>query len=240
MVVITEKVPTHASQTVKDAIKTRRSMRAFLPTSVPKEIIVEILDVAQRAPSGTNSQPWFTYVITGEAKEALSVDILKAFDSGGDGYQPEIPIYPEAFFEPYLERRRKVGWDLYGLLGIEKGDKTKMHLQHGRNFKFFDAPIGLMFSMHRDMPHSNILDIGMYLQNIMLMARAKGLHTCPQVAFTQYHEIIRKHLPIGEEEVLLCGMTLGYAADDAVENTMVTTRDSVRDEVKFIGFKSNR
>ncbi|MBM08374.1 MAG: nitrobenzoate reductase [Magnetovibrio sp.] len=236
MTVITKKVPTHASKTVKDAIGTRRSMRAFLPTPISKEVIIEILDVAQRAPSGTNSQPWFTYVLAGEAKEALTVDILKAFDDGGSRYKSEIPIYPKAFFEPYLGRRRKVGWDLYGLLGIEKGDKAKMHLQHGRNFKFFDAPIGLMFSMHRNMPHSNILDIGMYLQNIMLMARAKGLHTCPQVAFTQYHEIIRKHLSMGEEEIVLCGMTLGYAAPDAIENTMVTVRDSVEDEVKFIGF----
>ena len=111
-----------------------------------------------------------------------------------------------------------------------------MHLQHGRNFKFFDAPVGLMFSMHRNMPHSNILDIGMYLQNIMLMARAMGLHTCPQVAFSQYHKIIRKHLAMKDEEVVLCGMTLGYVEPDAVENTMVTVREQVEDHVKFLGF----
>ena len=179
---------------------------------------------------------WFTYVLSGEAKEALSVDILKAFESGGNEHRAEIPIYPDEFFEPYLGRRRKVGWDLYGLLGIAKGDREKMHLQHGRNFKFFDAPVGLMFSMHRNMPHSNILDIGMYLQNIMLMARAMGLHTCPQVAFSQYHKIIRKHLAMGEEEVVLCGMTLGYVEPDAVENTMVTVRETVEDHVKFLGF----
>ena len=236
MTVKTKKVPIHASKSVRDAIDTRRSMRAFLPTPVSKEMVIEILDVAQRAPSGTNSQPWFTYVLAGEAKEALTVDILKAFDSGSNEHHAEIPIYPDQFFEPYLGRRRKVGWDLYGLLGIEKGDKEKMHLQHGRNFKFFDAPVGLMFSMHRDMPHSNILDIGMYLQNIMLMARAMGLHTCPQVAFSQYHKVIRKHLAMKDEEVVLCGMTLGYVEPDAVENTMVTVREKVEDHVKFLGF----
>ena len=236
MTVKTKKVPIHASKSVRDAIDTRRSMRAFLPTPISKEMVIEILDVAQRAPSGTNSQPWFTYVLAGEAKEALTVDILKAFDSGGKEHQAEIPIYPDEFFEPYLGRRRKVGWDLYGLLGIEKGDREKMHLQHGRNFKFFDAPIGLMFSMHRHMPHSNILDIGMYLQNIMLMARAMGLHTCPQVAFSQYHKVIRKHLAMKDEEVVLCGMTLGYVEPDAVENTMVTVREKVEDHVKFLGF----
>ena len=236
MSVKTKKVPIHASETVQDAIGTRRSMRSFLPTPISKELVIEILDLAQRAPSGTNSQPWFTYVLAGEVKEALTTDILKAFDAGGDGHRAEIPIYPKEFFEPYLGRRRKVGWDLYGLLGIEKGDKERMHQQHGRNFKFFDAPIGFMFSMHRDMPHSNILDVGMYLQNIMLMARAMGMHTCPQVAFSQYHKIIRKHLGMGDEEVLLCGMTLGYAEPDAQENTMVTVRDSVEDHVKFLGF----
>ena len=236
MTVKTKKVPIHASKSVRDAIDTRRSMRAFLPIPVSKEMVIEILDVAQRAPSGTNSQPWFTYVLAGEAKEALTVDILKAFDSGSNEHRAEIPIYPDQFFEPYLGRRRKVGWDLYGLLGIEKGDKEKMHLQHGRNFKFFDAPVGLMFSMHRDMPHSNILDIGMYLQNIMLMARAMGLHTCPQVAFSQYHKVIRKHLAMKDEEVVLCGMTLGYVEPDAVENTMVTVREKVEDHVKFLGF----
>ena len=143
MTVKTKKVPIHASKSVRDAIDTRRSMRAFLPNPISKEMVVEILDVAQRAPSGTNSQPWLTYVLAGDAKELLSVDILKAFDAGGAGHTSEIPIYPEEFFEPYLGRRRKVGWDLYGLLEIQKGDREKTHRQHARNFKFFDAPIGL-------------------------------------------------------------------------------------------------
>ena len=235
MSVIVQKVPTRASQSVEDAIRTRHSMRAFLPDPVSKEMVIEILNAAQRAPSGTNSQPWLTYVLAGDAKELLSADILKAFDAGGAGHTSEIPIYPEEFFEPYLGRRRKVGWDLYGLLDIQKGDREKTHRQHARNFKFFDAPIGLMVTMHRDMPHSNILDVGMYLQNVMLMARAKGLHTCPQVAFTQYHKIIREHLSIDDGEVILCGMTLGFADPDAAENTMVTDRETVENHVQFFG-----
>ena len=232
----TQPVPTRQALSVEEAIMTRRSMRAFLPDPVSRETVEEILNVSARAPSGTNSQPWMTYVLAGDAKEALSAAILKAFDAGGEGHSAEIPIYPDEFQEPYLGRRRKVGWDLYGLLGIEKGDKEKMHAQHARNFKFFDAPVGLMFTMHREMPASNILDFGMYLENVMLMARQMGLHTCPQVAFTQYHRVIREHLPIDEREVVMCGMSLGHADPDAVENTLVTEREPLDAYTEFLGF----
>jgi len=232
----TQPVPTRLALSAEEAIMTRRSMRAFLPDPVSRETVEEILSVSARAPSGTNSQPWMTYVLAGDAKEALSAAILKEFDAGGEGHDAEIPIYPEQFQEPYLGRRRKVGWDLYGLLGIEKGDKEKMHAQHGRNFKFFDAPVGLMFTMHREMPASNILDFGMYLENVMLMARQMGLHTCPQVAFTQYHRVIREHLPIDEREVVMCGMSLGHADPDAIENTLVTDREPLDAYTEFFGF----
>ncbi len=236
MAVTTEPVSTNPAASVEEAITTRHSMRAFLPDPVSEEIITEILEVSARAPSGTNSQPWLTYVLTSEAKEALSAGILEAFDGEPGEHRPEIPIYPDEWAAPYLARRRKVGWDLYGLLGIQKGDGEKMHKQHSRNFTFFDAPIGLIVTMHRHMPHSNILDIGMYLQNIMLMARAKGLHTCPQVAFTQYHKVIRQYLPIEDDEVVLCGMTLGYADPGAIENSLVTDREPLETNTRFLGF----
>ncbi|MBT6094887.1 MAG: nitroreductase [Rhodospirillaceae bacterium] len=236
MSVHTEPVSSAPATSVEEAITTRHSMRAFLSDPISKQEITEILEVSARAPSGTNSQPWMTYVLAGEAKAALSAGILKDFDTGGAGHQAEIPIYPEEFVEPYLGRRRKVGWDLYGLLGIEKGDKDKMHAQHAKNFRFFDAPIGLITTMHRGMPASNILDLGMYLENIMLAARAKGMHTCPQVAFTQYHKVIREHLPIDDDEIVMCGMSLGYADPDAVENTLVTDRAPLEDHAQFLGF----
>jgi nitroreductase len=232
----TKPVPTTAATDIDEAILTRHSIRAFLPTPVAKETVAEILEVSARAPSGTNMQPWQVFVLTGDAKQALSRDILAAHDALGAGHAPEVLYYPRAFFEPYLARRRKVGWDLYGLLGIGKGDKQKMHAQHGRNYTFFDAPVGLMFTIHRDLETGSWLDYGMFLQNVMLAARRRGLHTCPQAAFTQYHQVIRKHLPLTDDEVVVCGMSMGYADPGAIENTLVTEREPVETYAKFIGF----
>ncbi len=232
----TEPVATGPAAGVDEAITTRHSIRAFLPDPVSKETVAEIIDIAARAPSGTNMQPWQVYVTAGAAKEALSQAVLAAHDTPGAGHAPEVSYYPDQFFEPYLARRRKVGWDLYGLLGIERGEKEKMHAQHGRNYTFFDAPVGLIFTIHRDLETGSWLDYGMFLQNVMLAARARGLHTCPQAAFTQYHKVIREHLPIADEEVVVCGMSLGYADPSAIENTLVTVREPVDAYTRFLGF----
>ncbi len=123
-----------------------------------------------------------------------------------------------------MARRRKIGWDLYGLLGIEKGNKDKMHAQHRRNFMFFDAPVGMMFTIDRALQIGSWLDYGMFLQNIMVAARGLGLHTCPQAAFANYHGIIREQLGIPGDEVVICGMSMGTADADAIENTLVSER----------------
>jgi nitroreductase len=236
MTAITKPVPTGKAETVEDAIATRRSIRAYLPDPVSKETVAEVVDLSARAPSGTNMQPWQVYVVAGDAKEALSRDILAAHDTLGEGHAAEVRYYPREFFEPYLGRRRKIGWDLYGLLGIEKGEKEKMHAQHGRNYTFFDAPVGMIFTIHRDLETGSWLDYGMFLQNVMLAARGRGLHTCPQAAFTQYHKIIRGHLPLSDDEVVVCGMSMGYADPAAVENTLYTEREAVETYTKFVGF----
>lgn len=232
----TEPVSTTPAETVEEAIRTRHSMRAFLPEPVSRDLVTEILDIAARAPSGTNMQPWFTYVLGGDAKDKLSADLLAAHDAQNPEHVAEVRYYPWEFFEPYKSRRRKVGWDLYGLLGIEKGEKEKMHAQHGRNYSFFDAPVGLMFTTHRELETGSWLDFGMFLQNVMLAARGKGLHTCPQAAFTHFHTIIRGHLDIPDEQVLVCGMSLGYADPDAIENTLVTEREPADAFTRFVGF----
>lgn len=236
MVANTEAVSLSPAQSVDDAIRTRHSIRAFLTHPVSYDTICEILDVSARAPSGTNMQPWNTYVITGGRLQDLSNDLLQAHDAQDPENTAEVRYYPKEFFEPYTTRRRKVGWDLYGLLGIERGEKNKMHAQHGRNFSFFGAPVGFMFTIHKDLETGSWLDYGMYLQNIMLAARAKGLHTCPQAAFTHLHKVIRKHLPIPDEHVLVCGMSLGFADAKAIENTLVTGREPVQSTTKFFGF----
>lgn len=221
---------------VDAAITSRRSVRAFLPTPVPRATIEQILAVASRAPSGTNTQPWQVHVLTGAAKEALSRDILAAHDDpqAREQHTEEYAYYPREWVSPYVDRRRKIGWDLYGLLGIAKTDKARMHAQHGRNYAFFGAPVGLMFTIDRVMQQGSWLDYGMFLQNIMVAARARGLDTCPQAAFTPYHRIVARHLQLQPGQMLVCGMSLGWADPAAVENTLVTEREPVSGFTRFL------
>lgn len=220
--------------TVDWALMSRRSMRAFLPTEVPRAEIEGILDVARYSASGVNTQPWQVHVVTGKAKDRLSNAIVRAHDASVEGAHCEpYDYYPENWRSPYLDRRRKVGWDLYGLLNIEKGDKERVHAQHGRNYRFFDAPVGLMFTIDRDMGRGSLLDYGMFLQSIMIAARGRGLDTCPQVAFNAYHRIIAEHLHIPDSQMLVCGMSLGYADPQRIENTLVTERESIESFTTF-------
>jgi nitroreductase len=221
---------------IDEAIRSRRSVRAFLPKAVPQSAISDILALASRAPSGTNTQPWQVYVLTGKAKEALSTDIVKAYldPEAVKQHSEEYNYYPTQWVDPYLARRRKVGWDLYGLLKIEKTDKARMQAQHARNYVFFDAPVGLIFTINRVMQQGSWLDYGMFLQNIMIAARARGLHTCPQAAFTQFHSIIEKHLSLKSDEQVVCGMSLGYEDTSKIENTLVTEREPVAGFTKFL------
>jgi nitroreductase len=220
---------------VDAAIASRRSIRAFLPTPVPREAIEEILAVATRAPSGTNTQPWRVHVLTGAAKARLSARIRAVYDDpeARTQHTEEYAYYPTEWRSPYIDRRRKVGWDLYGLLGIGKADKARMHAQHGRNYAFFDAPVGLIFTIERVMQQGSWLDYGMFLQNVMVAARARGLDTCPQAAFTQFHRLIAQELALGPEDMVVCGMSLGHADPSAVENTLVTEREPVSGFTRF-------
>ncbi len=222
------------STTVTEAIGSRRSVRAFLPDPVNTGAVRAILQTAARAPSGTNMQPWRTFVLTGASRDTLCDAVCRAYDHERDEHDAEVHYYPERWFEPYLARRRKVGWDLYGLLGIEREDRAGMHVQHRRNFRFFDAPVGMIFTMHRDLATGSWLDYGMFLQNIMLLAREAGLDTCPQAAWSDYHSVIRKVLPLEDSEVVVCGMALGHADPDAVENTLVTEREDAAGFVRFL------
>ena len=225
----------NATQIVDDAITSRHSMRAYLPTPVPRETIEEILRVASRAPSGTNTQPWKVHVLTGAAKQRLSTAIKAAFDDPEERakHSEEYAYYPTQWASPYIDRRRKVGWDLYGLLGIGKTDKARMHAQHGRNYAFFDAPVGLIFSIDRVMQQGSWLDYGMFLQSLMVAARARGLGTCPQAAFTQLHRIIEAQLGLLPGEMVVCGMSLGHADPAAVENSLITEREPVQGFTRF-------
>lgn len=227
--------PSFATQAVDEALRTRHSIRAYLPTPVPRQTIEDILAVAARAPSGTNTQPWKVHVLTGASRDALARDICAAYDDPAEAarHSEEYAYYPTQWVAPYIDRRRKVGWDLYGLLGITKGDKQRMHAQHRRNYEFFGAPVGLIFTIDRVMQQGSWLDYGMFLQSIMVAARGRGLDTCPQAAFTQFHRIIERHLGLPAGEMVVCGMSLGHADPAAIENTLVTEREPVANFVRF-------
>jgi len=211
------------------AICTRRSVRAYLPRPVARQEIEAILSTARFSASGMNMQPWHVHVLTGPAKASLSAAIAALDDDPRRSAELLEPYdyYPREWFSPYLERRRKVGWDLYGLLGIAKGDKRRMHVQHGRNYRFFDAPVGLFFTVDRSLQEGSLLDYGMFLQSVMVAARSRGLHTCPQAAFLKFHRQIGDLLDIPADQMLVCGMSLGYADESSIENSLVTEREPV-------------
>lgn len=218
---------------VDAAISSRMSARAFLPKAVPRATIEHLLQLASRAPSGTNTQPWKVYVLQGASRDGLvdkvcaAHDALRADPSLASEYREAYDYYPEQWVSPYIDRRRENGWSLYGLLGITKGDKDKMHAQHQRNFRFFDAPVGLMFTLDKVMGRGSLVDYGMFLENLMVAARGHGLHTCPQAAWNGFAKIILPHIGAGDSEMLVCGMALGYADLEDKVNSFHTPREPV-------------
>lgn len=229
-------IHTPQQEAVDAAITSRRSIRAFLPKPVERADIEHILEVAARAPSGSNTQPWKVYVLTGQARERLSEAILavNADPEQARRHTEEYAYYPREWISPYVDRRRKVGWDLYSLLGLTRDNKAGMAAQHARNYRFFDAPVGLIFTIDRIMEQGSWLDYGMFLQSIMVAARGRGLDTCPQAAFTQYHRVIAQQLGLPENEMVVCGMALGWADPGQVENSLVTEREPVAHFARFM------
>ena len=221
------------AHTVEQAIDSRMSVRAFTSEPVPRETIESLLTLAARSPSGTNTQPWRVYVLQGQSKDALvekvcaAHDEVRAHPEKADQYREAYDYYPEKWVSPYIDRRRENGWSLYGLLGITKSDKDKMHAQHQRNYRFFDAPVGLMFTLDKVMGRGSLVDYGMFLQTFMLAARGMGLHTCPQAAWNGFASIILPHIGAGADEMLVCGMSLGYADMQDKVNTFHTPRETV-------------
>lgn len=218
---------------VGDTIRARRSIRRFLPTPVSKDTLLAILDLAATAPSGVNSQPWKVHVLTGNRLAALSAAVLAEYEHPTFEHKGEYDYYPEHWVEPYLARRRKTGLDLYTLLGINKEDKARMKAQWGRNFQFFDAPVGLVFSLDRVMGQGSLIDYGGFLQTLMIAAQAFGLATCVQAAFCEYHPILHRELAIPASEFIVCGMSLGYPDPDDPVNTLVTGRIAAQEFTQF-------
>lgn len=221
---------------VLDAIASRKSIRAFRPDPVPKETVEKILEIAQRAPSGTNTQPWHVYACTGTVKQAITDDVLALVRSGAGEKYEDYDYYPADWNPVHRDRRRGVGWSLYSLVGIPKGDRVASARQAARNFLFFDAPVGLFVTTDSYLGRGSWADAGMYLQTIMLAAKGFGLDTCPQAAWIPYQKPIFKHLGIPEDQALVSGMALGFADHSKIENTLVSEREALANVVRFRGF----
>ena len=216
-----------AANVVADAIARRRAMRAFLPDPVPEDTLRHILELAAQAPSGTNMQPWKVRVLGPQVRARLQPALIAALDDPGFKPAEEYRYYPASFREPYLSRRRKVGWDLYGLLGVTKGDTEGMKRQSAANLRFFDAPCALMITIDRDLEIGSWLDLGMFVQTLLIAAQGYGLDSCPQAIFARFHPIVRAHCAIPDDEVVVCGVALGKADPDAPANRLVPEREPV-------------
>ena len=226
------------SLSVEEALCTRRSVRAFLPTPVSRATVEQLVALASRSASGSNIQPWKIHVFSGALRQRITDTILGALER--DGYAPyrrEWNYYPVNWREPYLERRRKIGWGLYGLLGIDKGDFERTERQRRQNYEFFGAPVGMIFTLDEDLEIGSWLDLGIFIGSLTIAARGRGLDTCPQAAFADFHTLIRPLLGIPENQIIICGLALGHADLDAVVNRLVTERAPVADFSCFAGFE---
>ena len=209
---------------VTEAIEGRQSIRAFDPNrQVTADVVTSILTTAGRAPSGSNIQPWHVYVVTETAKDRITQACTARYLAGDEG-QSEYHYYPQAWRQPYIGRRRQTGFGLYGLLGIDKADAAAVQGYRVTNYHFFGAPVGLFFTIDRDMELGSWLDYGMFLQSVMLSARDAGLETCAQAAFCPYYDSVMPLLGAPEEQMLVCGMSLGHPLGEALVNGYRTER----------------
>jgi len=222
-----------AAPDVFEAARTRRSIRAYKPDPVPAEIVREIVALGRQAPSGSNIQPWRVHVLTGATLKRVGTAIQQAFLAGDPGKR-DYDYYTDPIEEPYLARRRQCGWGLYGTLGIGRGDHEKSKAYRARNYDFFGAPVGLVYTIDRKLERGSWLDYGMFLQTIMLAARARGLHTCPEAAIASYPDIVRRELGITTDWIVICGMAMGYADPGDVINTWQPPRIEVDDYAVFL------
>ncbi len=219
---------------VFDAARTRRSIRAYKTDLVPHETLRDIVALGRHAPSGSNIQPWRVHVLTGATLQRVGSAIRQAFLTDEPGHVRDYDYYTDPVVEPYLARRRECGWGLYGILGIGRGDHEKSKVYRASNYIFFGAPAGLIFTIDRKLEKGSWLDYGMFLQTLMLAARARGLHTCPEASIASYPDIVRRELGLGQERVVICGMAMGYADADAVVNTFQPPRIVLEEYATFL------
>lgn len=216
-------------------VRARRSARAFRPDPVPLELVREILDIASMSPSGTNVQPWKVHVVAGAVRDELERAILAHRDTNPADASAEFPSSAKRK-EPYLSRMRALGKDMYSRIGIPRGDEEASWRQWGRNYSFFDAPVGLIFTIDKDLGPMSFLDIGMFMQTLMLAAKERGLDTCAQGAWNMFWTETRRILDVSEDEYIIAGMSLGYADTDHPVNGITSAREPIDAFATFHGF----
>lgn len=221
--------------TFDELLSARKSVRVFKPDPVPLELVEELLALASRAPSGTNIQPWKVHVVAGEVRARLEAEVLAHRETNPEDAAAEFPRMSKRK-EPYTTRMRTLGKEMYSLLEIPKGDQAANWAQWGRNYKFFDAPVGLIFTIDKDLDAMSFLDIGMFMQTFMLAAKTRGLDTCAQGAWNNFWSVTRRVLDVSDEEYIIVGMSLGYADETAAVNTLVAEREPVANFATFHGF----
>lgn len=218
---------------VYEAVASRRSVRAFTDEPVPKDALCRVLSAAAWAPSGSNIQPWHMYVLTGDPLAELKRLAAKRVAAGDPWDEREYEMYPAALASPYSDRKSAFGAQRYGALGIARGDLEARQRAASANWQFFGAPVGLFLYIHRGMGRPQWADVGMYLQTVMLLLRAEGLHSCPQMAWSVYRRTVAKVLSPPKELLLFCGMSVGY--EDADVDQARTGRAPLEETVTFVG-----
>jgi nitroreductase len=218
---------------VTDAIKSRMSCRAFLATPVSLELIRSMLETAKQAPSGGNLQPWQVHVLTGAPLQDFLGRVRRQLGDLPQGEGTEYPIYPPKLKEPYRSRRFKCGEDLYATICVPREDKSRRLAQFARNYELFGAPALLFFVIDRQMGADQWADVGMFMQNIMLLAREHGLHTCAQESWASWHRTVAEFIGLSSELMLFCGLALGFRDDAAPINRLRTDRASLEEFASF-------
>jgi nitroreductase len=212
---------------LEQTILSRRSTRLFLRDQpVPKNLVVEALELAIRAPSNSNIQPWRVVFNSGPARDRLVEALLEEAANG----EPKVPPLPAEF----NHFRRDLGALLYGTMGVPRHDKEARRIAVLRNWEFFRAPLGAVVCMHRDLDYVDAIGVGMFLQTFMLALNARGIGSCVQVSIAGYPEIIREQLGIGEEMRILCGVSIGYADPDFPANTLDVPRSPLEENITFL------
>jgi len=222
-----------ADAMVDEIIRSRRAVRDFRPTPVARALIAEVLDLARCAPSNSNTQPWRVHVLEGEPKRLLSEALMRSHEQDA---LPPSRHFPDELPAACKARQAEFGARYYAALGIDRGDAEARYRQTGRNYAFFDAPVGLIFTIDERLTRHSWLDFGMFLQTLMIAARSRGLDTCPQVSFVRHEPVIKDFLQLPREDAVVCGMSMGYARPEAALNRLAMPREPVKAFAVFRGF----